>query len=277
MRPTVARRLTARALRNLLAALLLVATLGLVPRPANAADPITIGFAEALTGNLAVVGKSGLLADQIWAEDLNASGGLLGRQVKLIYYDNQSNPANVPGIYTKLLDVDHVDLVISPYATNMTAPAMPVAMAHGKLFISVFCLAVNSPVPLPALFRHAAHRPGSDARLLARLFRSRDYPMSPKPNTIAIVAADAEFSRNASTGARDNARAAGLRIVYDGTYPPTTADYTPIVRAVRAAIPTSSISPPTRPTPPAFCARRTRSASARGCSAAIWSACRPRR
>ena len=69
-----------------------------------------------------------MLAKQIWAEDVNAKGGLLGRQVKLIYYDNQSNPANVPGIYTKLLDVDQVDLVVSAYSTNMTAPAMPVIM-----------------------------------------------------------------------------------------------------------------------------------------------------
>lgn len=86
-----------------------------------AAEPITIGFAEALTGSLAVVGKS----------------GLLGGSVKLVYYGNQSNPANIPGIYTKLIDVDHVNLIVSPYATNMAAPAVPIAMAHGKLFISV--------------------------------------------------------------------------------------------------------------------------------------------
>src|SRR4051794_21231064 len=67
------------------------------------AEPIRIGFAEALTGSLAAVGKSGILAMQIWTEDVNAKGGLLGRQVKLVFYDNQSNPANVPGLYVKLL------------------------------------------------------------------------------------------------------------------------------------------------------------------------------
>ncbi len=71
---------------------------------ARAAEPITIGLGMALTGGLAVVGKSGLLAMQIWAEDVNAKGGLLGRPVKLIYYDDQSTPAVVPGIYTKLLN-----------------------------------------------------------------------------------------------------------------------------------------------------------------------------
>jgi branched-chain amino acid transport system substrate-binding protein len=241
MRPNVARHVIACVSRTLVfAAALAAAPIAFAPtassQAAIAAEPITIGFAEALTGSLAVVGKSGLLAAQVWAEDVNAEGGLLGRPVKLIYYDHQSNPANVPGIYTKLLDVDHVDLVISPYATNMTAPAMPIAMAHQKVFISVFCLAVNSEFHYPRYFAMLPTGPDPMHAFSQGYF---DLAMSetPKPRTIAIVAADAEFSRNASSGARDNAKAAGLRIVYDGTYPPTTTDYTPIVRAVRATNP----------------------------------------
>jgi len=232
MRRTVAHRRIAAIVR----ALLLAAIFGALATPTRAADPITIGFAEALTGPLAVVGKTGLLATQIWAEEINAKGGLLGRPVKLVYYDNQTNPANVPGIYTKLLDVDHVDLLLSPYATNMVAPAMPIAMAHNKLFISVFCLAVNHEFHYPRYFSMLPTGPDPMHAFSQGYF---DLAMSetPKPRTIAIVAADAEFSRNASSGARDNAKAAGLRIVYDGTYPPTTADYTPVVRAVRAANP----------------------------------------
>ncbi len=120
------------------------ATLGLAPRQAQAAKPITIGFSMSLTGGLAANGKAALLAMQIWAKQVNAKGGLLGRPVKLDYYDDQSNPALVPGIYTKLLDVDHVDLVVSAYATNMIAPAMPIVMAHHKLFMGLLGLAVNS-------------------------------------------------------------------------------------------------------------------------------------
>jgi branched-chain amino acid transport system substrate-binding protein len=118
-------------------ALGLLATGAMAGNPV-AADtaPITIGFADAMTGSLAAVGKSGILAMQIWAEEINARGGLLGRPVKLVFYDNQSSPANVPGLYVKLLDVDHVDLVLSGYATNMAAPAMPVVIAHDKLYLS---------------------------------------------------------------------------------------------------------------------------------------------
>src|SRR5580704_13173465 len=99
-------------------------------------EPIKIGFSMALTGPLSPNGKQALLGMKIWEEETNAKGGLLGRPVKLVYYDDQSNPSMVPGIYTKLLDVDKVELVLSGYATNMIAPAMPVVIAHNMNFIS---------------------------------------------------------------------------------------------------------------------------------------------
>ena len=95
-------------------------------------EPIKIGFGMGLTGGLAANGKAALLAMKIWEEEINAKGGLLGRPVKLIYYDDQSNPATVPGIYTKLLDVDKVDLVVSDYGTNLIAPAMPVVIQNKR-------------------------------------------------------------------------------------------------------------------------------------------------
>ena len=119
---------------------------------ARAAQPITIGFGMALTGGLAAAGKSALLAMQIWRDDVNAKGGLLGRPVKLVYYDDQSNPATVPGIYTKLLDVDKVDLIVSGYGTNLIAPAMPIAISHDRLFLGLFGLAVNSEFHYPKYF-----------------------------------------------------------------------------------------------------------------------------
>src|SRR5579883_2676180 len=114
--------------------------------------PLTIGFSMNLTGPLAPNGKAALLASQIWEEDINAKGGLLGRPVKLVYYDDQSNPSTVPGLYTKLLDVDKVDLIIGGYATNMLAPAMPVVMQHNMTFIGLFGLAVNSEFHYPRYF-----------------------------------------------------------------------------------------------------------------------------
>jgi branched-chain amino acid transport system substrate-binding protein len=203
---------------------------------ARAAEPITIGLGMALTGGLAVVGKSGLLAMQIWAEDVNAKGGLLGRPVKLIYYDDQSNPAVVPGIYTKLLDVDKVDLAISGYATNQVVPALPVMIQHNKLFIGLFALDANGEFHYPKYFSMLVFGP-EPLKTFSKGYFDLAMAQTPKPQTLAIVAADAEFAKKASDGAHDNAKAAGLKIVYDRTYPPTTVDFTPIIRAVQAANP----------------------------------------
>jgi len=205
-------------------------------RPAGAAEPIRIGFGMALTGGLAANGKSALVAMQIWRDDINAKGGLLGRPVELIFYDDQSNPSTVPGIYTKLLDVDKVDLVVGGYATNMIAPAMPVVIQHNMAFISLLGLAVNSEFHYPKYF--AMIPTGPDPKVaFSKGFFDVATAQDPKPKTIAIVAADAEFARNAADGARQNAKAAGLQIVYDKTYPPSSVDFTPIVRAIQATNP----------------------------------------
>ena len=224
-------------MRNFLRALLAAALFAWsAPPEACASEPITIGLGMALTGGLAVVGKSGLLAMQIWAEDVNAKGGLLGRPVKLIYYDDQSNPAVVPGIYTKLLDVDKVDLAISGYATNQVVPALPVMIQHNKLFFGLFALDANSEFHYPKYFSMLVFGP-EPLKTFSKGYFDLAMAQTPKPQTLAIVAADAEFAKKASDGARDNAKAAGLKIVYDRTYPPTTVDFTPIIRAVQAANP----------------------------------------
>jgi branched-chain amino acid transport system substrate-binding protein len=201
--------------------------------PAYAQSPIKIGFSMALTGGLSPNGRPGLIAMKIWEADVNARGGLLGRPVKLVYYDDQSNPANVPGIYTKLLDVDRVDLVVGPYATNMVAPAMPVIIQRNKVFTGLYGFDVNSEFHYGRYFSFMPT--GADSRkALSQGFFEVAKSINPKPETVAIVAADAEFSRNAADGARANAQAAGLKIVYDKTYPPSTLDLTTILRAIQA-------------------------------------------
>jgi branched-chain amino acid transport system substrate-binding protein len=203
---------------------------------AQSGEPIKIGYSMALTGGLAPNGKSALLAQKIWEEDINAKGGLLGRPVKLIYYDDQSNPSTVPGIYTKLLDVDKVDLVIGAYATAMLAPAMPIVIQRNKVFIGLLGLAVNSEFDYPNYFAMIPSGPDPKPSF-TKGFIDTAMAQDPKPASIAIVAADQEFSRNAADGARVNAKAAGLNIVYDKTYPPSTTDFTPIIRAIQASNP----------------------------------------
>jgi branched-chain amino acid transport system substrate-binding protein len=185
--------------------------------------PITIGFGMALTGGLAPNGKSALLGMQIWEADTNAKGGILGRPVKLVYYDDQSNPSSVPGIYTKLLDVDKVDIVTSGYATNMVAPAMPVVMQHDRTFFGLLGLAVNSEFHYKRYFSVTPTGGPRPKESFSEGFFAVAMEQTPKPTTLAITGADAEFPRNALDGVRAQAKKLGLKIVYDKTYPPATA------------------------------------------------------
>src|SRR5471030_3198482 len=197
-------------------------------------EPIKIGFSMALTGPLSPNGKQALLGMKIWEEEINGKGGLIGRPVKLVYYDDQSNPSTVPGIYTKLLDVDKVDLVLGPYATNMVAPALPVVMAKKKTFVALFGLDVNAQFKYPNYFSVLPTGPKTKPSFTEGVFQVA-MQQNPKPTTVALASEDAEFSKAACDGARENAKTSGVKIVYDKSFPPVTTDFSPIVRAVQAS------------------------------------------
>ena len=203
---------------------------------ARAADPIKIGFGMALTGGLSANGKPALLAIQIWKDAINKKGGLLGRQVELVFYDDQTNPATVPGIYTKLLDVDKVDLVVSGYGTNLIAPLMPIAMERKLTVMAIFGLANNEKYKYPNYFQISPTGPDTAAAFAGPFFELAA-KQTPRPQTAAIVGADAEYPQTALVGAREVIKRIGFKTVYDKTYPPSTVDYTPIVRAIKATNP----------------------------------------
>jgi branched-chain amino acid transport system substrate-binding protein len=217
---------------------LLFATLMLpsAATPAHAAEPIKIGLSMALTGGIAPIGKQLLVGLEIWRDDLNAKGGLLGRPVELIHYDDQSNPSLVPAIYTKLLSLDKVDLLLGPYGTNMISAALPVIMQQNKMTVGILGVNVNRQFNYS---RYFVMIPGGDEGVLvySRGWFETAMAQTPKPKTIAIVAADGEFGRVACDGARDNAKTSGLNIVYDKSYPAVSIDLTPVVHAVAAAKP----------------------------------------
>ena len=198
-------------------------------------EPIKIGFSVSLTGGLASSGKAHLLSKQIWAEEVNAKGGLLGRPVKLVYYDDQTSVTTVPGIYAKLIDVDKVDILMGA-ATNLIGGAMPQVMERKKLIMVLLALGSNIEFKYPRYFQSAPFGPDPKG-VLSNAFFEVAKTLNPAPKTVALVGADAEFSNNVLSGARENAKKFGLRIVYDAVYPPTTADFTPVVRAVQATNP----------------------------------------
>src|SRR3984957_10397838 len=219
-----------------LAAILTAAAI-ILPDASRAADPIRVGTSLALTGGVAPIGKQVLAALQIWRDDVNAKGGLLGRPVELVFYDDQSNPANVPQLYTKLITVDKVDLLIGPYATNMVAPAIPVLMQYKKTTIGILANSANSKFHYDQYFSMLPTGP-EPQKAFAQGFFELAAAATPRPKTVAIVAADAEFAQNAADGARQSIKEiGGFDLVLDQKYPPTTTDYTPIMRAVQALNP----------------------------------------
>jgi branched-chain amino acid transport system substrate-binding protein len=206
------------------------------PACAQSGAPIKIGYSMSLTGGLAPNGRSALLAQRIWEEETNAKGGVLDRPVKLVYYDDKSSPSEIPTIYTKLLDIDKVDLIIGAYGTALTAPAMPIVIQRKKTFIGLLALAVNSQFNYPNYFVMIPSGPEAKPAFTKGFFDVAVH-QDPKPQTVAIVAADQEFSRNAVDGARENTKQSRLKLVYERTYPPASADFAPIVRAIAAANP----------------------------------------
>jgi branched-chain amino acid transport system substrate-binding protein len=203
--------------------------------PAQAQEPIKIGFSVSLTGGLASSGKAHLLSKQIWEKEINAKGGLLGRPVKLVYYDDQTSASTVPGIYAKLMDIDKVDLVMGS-ATNLIGAAMPQIMQRNKMVMVLLALGSNIEFKYSKYFQSAPFGPDPKG-VLSNAFFEVAKTLKPEPKTVALVGADAEFSNNVLTGARENAKKFGLRIVYDRSYPPSTIDFSPIVRAVQASNP----------------------------------------
>lgn len=212
----------------------IAAALG-APAPAAAAEPIRVGLSLSLTGPTASAGKQVLAGLEIWRDDVNAEGGLLGRPVELVYYDDQGAPANAPGIYAKLIGVDKVDLLIGPYSTNVIAAALPTIMQANRTTIGIFGLGANEQFKYPKYF--SMNSQGQSTANYSKCVFDLAAEQTPKPLRVALVGADVEYSRRALDGARENAKAMGFQIVFERTYPPSTTEFLPIVRAMQAASP----------------------------------------
>ena len=209
-----------------------VVALGLTSAASAEEPPIKIGMSMAQTGGLAGGGKASLLGIEIWRDNINAKGGLLGRKVELVVYDDKSSASETPALYAKLLDVDKVDLLFAPYATVPTAPIMPLVKQRGMLLMGNFSFQVNSKVHHDMWFNNA---PWGPADSWASGFLTLGQKAGGR--TVAILSADQEFAQNIATTARDVAKRLNLPVVFDQAYPPSTAEFSSIIRALNAAKP----------------------------------------
>jgi branched-chain amino acid transport system substrate-binding protein len=200
----------------------------------TAEKPIRIGFSIAQTGGIAAGGKAGLTALELWRSDVNAAGGLLGRPVEFVVYDDQSQTSTVPGIYAKLLDVDQVDLLLSPYGTNLTAVVMPMIKQRNRFVIAQMEIGQNDNLNHDKFFEIAPWGPkpgGNWCRGYFDLAKRQGY------KTLAVISSDAEFSANAANSGVSIAQEYGMKVVSNQHYPPNSVDFSGILRNVNAVAP----------------------------------------
>ena len=198
--------------------------------------PIRIGYCLSLSGPLASNGRSARLAHEIWQQDVNRKGGLLGRPVETICIDDKTSPQNVPGIYQRLLDDERVDLIVGGYGDNSVAPALPTVVERKRYFVALMALASNASLNYASYFVMIPTGPRPSEGLTVGFF-SLAATQAPRPVTMAILAADALFAKSPVEGANKQARDQGFRIIFDDVYPLSTADFTPIIRSLKALNP----------------------------------------
>jgi branched-chain amino acid transport system substrate-binding protein len=195
-------------------------------------QPIRIGYCLSLTGPLASNGKTARLAHQIWEHDVNRKGGLLGRKVQMLCIDDETNPKLVPDIYKRLLDDEEVDLVIGGYGDNSVSPAMPLIMERNRYLVALMALAVNASLGYANYFVMIPTGP-SPSEALTEGFFDLAAKQSPKPQSIAILAADAPFSKSPVQGAKAHADKHGFKVVSDARYPLSATDLAPFIRDLK--------------------------------------------
>ena len=188
--------------------------------------PIKIGFTVSLTGDDSADGQAFLQGYELWRDAVNKSGGLLGRQVKLVYYDDATNTDTVTTDYQKLITVDKVDLLFGPFSTLLTKPASVVANRYNYALVegagggpSVFTRGLNDifDVSLPV-----------DAALVN--FCQWLLALPNHPTTAAYATEDDPFTQPQVDKARALLEAGGVRTASYQVYPAETTDYTPIAQ-----------------------------------------------
>ena len=199
--------------------------------------PIVIGASLSLTGDFSADGVAFERGYQLWAHDVNAAGGLLGRKVELKIVNDASSPTQVVTNYDKLISTDHVDLTFGPFSSKLTTPASAVAARNGYAFIegaggapSVFITPANQTahnvfdVSLPI-----------EDELVPFVNWVMSLPASQRPKTVAYPMADDPFADPPVQKAQALLQKAGIRTVYSKIFPAEVPDYAPAAANVASS------------------------------------------
>ncbi|HEY2644098.1 MAG TPA: amino acid ABC transporter substrate-binding protein [Galbitalea sp.] len=220
---------------------LLVAALALTgcttaPKTSTSKSPLKIGISLSLTGDFSDSGKAAERGYALWASEANKAGGVLGRKVALTIVDDASSPDQVVTNYTNLITQDKVDIVLGPFSSLLTVPASRVAARYHYSFIEP---AGGGPAvfaqKLTNLFFVQPAPTTEGGNVFANYILS--LPADQRPKTAAYAKLDDPFSAPIADNIQKRFEAAGIKTVYDQTYPAETADMTPIIAGIAAKNP----------------------------------------
>ncbi len=198
--------------------------------------PLVIGASISLTGDFSDPGKAVQRGYQLWADTVNANGGILGRQVKLDIVDDASDPTQVVTNYQNLINKDHVDLTFGPFSTLLTAPAARVAARYNYAFLAP---AGGGPAVFDQKlgnFFFVQPAPVVKAGdVFAKFLLS--LPANERPKTAAYTELDDPFAAPIAENIRALLEAGGIQTVYKKVYPAETTNMGPIMAAAVAKTP----------------------------------------
>jgi branched-chain amino acid transport system substrate-binding protein len=210
---------------------LAISSAQLVTQGALAAEPIRVGVTASLTGAYAVPGSNLLAGLKMWAHDVNARGALLGREVEIVSYDDQSDPATSARLYEKLISDDRVDLLVGPYASDVTLAASDVGERHNMPMVSGSASATEI---WSRGYRNIFQVDTPADRYMDLLIESAG---NAGLTTIALAYANSDFPREVARGVRARAGAAGIKLVFDEEYIEDSVDFTELVLRIKATRP----------------------------------------
>jgi branched-chain amino acid transport system substrate-binding protein len=194
-------------------------------------SPITIGMSLPMTGPVADVSKSGYQGYELWASQVNAAGGLLGRKVKLDMLDDGFDPNQTAADYTRLISQDHVNLLLGTFSSLLNAPASAVAARQGMLYVEPSGGAAT-------LFTRGFTdlffaQPGTTTSLPDQFVAwIAALPASERPATAAYVTQDDPSASPAVAVFKNRLQALGVKTVYDQVYDPSTTNFDSIAAAI---------------------------------------------
>ena len=197
---------------------------------AQAAD-VVVGTSVALSGKYARTGQEQLQGLQMWVEEVNARGGLLGRKVALKHYDDESKPETGARLYEKLITVDKVELLIGPYSSDVTLAASTVAEKHGMPMVS-------SGASSSEIWERG-YKNTFGLYTLAGTYMDQilEFGKTRGLKKIALVYENTSFPRDVAKGAKNKAKALGMQVVFDEEYGKASTDFTSMIVKIKTKKP----------------------------------------